>query len=84
MRHLGDDEWTDLTERQEEVLDYIEDCISDGMPPTRREIAAHFGWKSQNAAEDHLRALERKGRITLTAGSSRGIRLCRPESDARP
>jgi repressor LexA len=63
-----------LTERQEQVLDYIEDCIGNGMPPTRAEIAAKFDmWP--NAAEDILRVLARKKRITLMPGVSRGIKL---------
>lgn len=74
MRQLEADLWTDLTERQEQVLDYIEGCIVAGLPPTRAEIAAHFGFWP-NAADDHVRALARKDRVTLVPNISRGIRL---------
>ncbi|WJW75113.1 transcriptional repressor LexA [Thiohalobacter sp. IOR34] len=67
---------SDLTQRQAEILDLIRDFLSEyGTPPTRVEIAEAFGFRSPNAAEDHLRALERKGYIELMPGSSRGIRL---------
>lgn len=65
-----------LTSRQSEVLELIRTCIStQGCPPTRAEIARRLGFRSANAAEDHLRALARKGVIELLPGSSRGIRL---------
>jgi len=65
-----------LTSRQSEVLELIRSCIaSQGRPPTRAEIARRLGFRSANAAEDHLRALARKGVIELAPGSSRGIRL---------
>jgi repressor LexA len=65
-----------LTTRQSEVLELIRTCISSqGCPPTRAEIARRLGFRSANAAEDHLRALARKGVIELVPGSSRGIRL---------
>jgi repressor LexA len=65
-----------LTARQAEILELIRDYISEeGCPPTRAEIAETLGFRSANAAEDHLRALERKGFIELVAGASRGIRL---------
>jgi repressor LexA len=65
-----------LTSRQSEVLELIRTCIaSQGRPPTRAEIARRLGFRSANAAEDHLRALARKGVIELAPGSSRGIRL---------
>jgi repressor LexA len=65
-----------LTSRQSEVLELIRTCIaSQGRPPTRVEIARRLGFRSANAAEDHLRALARKGVIELVPGSSRGIRL---------
>ena len=65
-----------LTRRQAEVLDLIRSYVAEeGCPPTRAEIAEALGFRSANAAEDHLRALERKGAIELIAGSSRGIRL---------
>ncbi len=66
----------DLTARQTEILDYIrETVISTGMPPTRAEICTTFGFKSPNAAEEHLRALARKGAIELSSGTARGIQL---------
>lgn len=69
-----------LTKRQEQVLDLIRDYIRDtGYPPTRAEIAAELGFRSANAAEEHLRALARKGAIEMVPGASRGIRL--PEAD---
>ena len=65
-----------LTARQAEILELIRSHIAEqGCPPTRAEIAHTLGFRSPNAAEDHLRALERKGVIELVAGSSRGIRL---------
>jgi repressor LexA len=64
-----------LTPRQSEILELIRACIStQGCPPTRAEIARRLGFRSANAAEDHLRALARKGFIELVPGSSRGIR----------
>jgi repressor LexA len=67
---------SELTPRQTEVLNYIRECIDDsGMPPTRAEIARQLGVKSANAAEEHLRALQRKGVIELVSGASRGIQL---------
>jgi repressor LexA len=69
-----------LTARQQQILQLIRDCINEtGMPPTRAEIAATLGFRSANAAEDHLKALARKGVIELLPGSSRGIRLLEPE-----
>ncbi|MEE8428986.1 MAG: transcriptional repressor LexA [Gammaproteobacteria bacterium] len=66
----------DLTPRQAEILELIHEFIVDtGMPPTRAEIADALGFNSANAAEDHLRALARKGFIELFPGTSRGIRL---------
>jgi len=65
-----------LTTRQQQVLDFIIRYGNKaGMPPTRAEIAEFMGFRSANAAEDHLRALDRKGAITLTPGMSRGIRV---------
>ena len=65
-----------LTNRQSEILELIRGYImEEGCPPTRAEIAATLGFRSPNAAEDHLRALERKGVIELVPGASRGIRL---------
>jgi repressor LexA len=65
-----------LTARQQQVLDFITAAVTEaGLPPTRVEIARRFGFRSINAAEQHLRALARKGAIDLMAGTSRGIRL---------
>lgn len=65
-----------LTDRQAHILEVIKDYIEDtGFPPTRAEIAEILGFRSANAAEDHLRALERKGYIEILPGASRGIRL---------
>jgi repressor LexA len=66
----------ELTPRQREILELIQDFIAEtGMPPTRAEIARELGFKSANAAEEHLRALKRKGVIELVPGASRGIQL---------
>src|SRR6218665_2714638 len=65
-----------LTARQQQVLALIQSAIArTGAPPTRAEIAAELGFKSANAAEEHLQALARKGVIELVGGTSRGIRL---------
>jgi repressor LexA len=65
-----------LTPRQQEVLDLIKVTMIDtGMPPTRAEIARHLGFKSANAAEEHLKALAKKGVIDIIPGTSRGIKL---------
>ncbi len=67
---------SDLTPRQTQILRLIQRFISDtGMPPTRAEIAHELGFRSANAAEEHLRALARKGVIALMPGTSRGIQL---------
>ena len=64
------------TERQAEILDFIRSTLAaQGSPPTRDEIARAFGFRSLNAAEQHLQALHKKGLIELVAGMSRGIRL---------
>ncbi len=69
-----------LTKRQTEVLDCIRHYIeTTGYPPTRADIARELGFRSANAAEEHLKALARKGAIELTKGTSRGIRLPEPE-----
>lgn len=66
----------DLTARQQEILTLVKQHINDtGFPPTRAEIATRLGFRSPNAAEEHLKALARKGVIELTSGASRGIRL---------
>ena len=65
-----------LTERQTEILRLIKELTEvSGFPPTRAEIAERMGFRSVNAAEQHLRALERKGALDISSGSSRGIRL---------
>ena len=65
-----------LTARQEQILNLIKDAINNtGFPPTRAEIAAELGFRSVNAAEEHLQALARKGAIEIAPGTSRGIRL---------
>ena len=62
---------SDLTPRQTEILRLIQHCIAEtGMPPTRAEIARELGFRSANAAEEHLRALARKGVIALVPGTS--------------
>lgn len=65
-----------LTPRQQEILDFIKNSLEMlGAPPTRMEISHAFGFASPNAAEDHLKALAKKGAIVLEPGSARGIRL---------
>jgi repressor LexA len=65
-----------LTARQEQILNLIKEAIDNtGFPPTRAEIAKELGFKSANAAEEHLQALARKGAIEIVSGTSRGIRL---------
>jgi repressor LexA len=65
-----------LTERQGEVLRLIRELTEvSGFPPTRAEIAERMGFRSVNAAEQHLRALERKGALDIASGASRGIRV---------
>ena len=66
----------DLTPRQQQIFNLIQRVIREtALPPTRAEIAEELGFRSVNAAEEHLRALERKGVIELLPGTSRGIRL---------
>ena len=68
-----------LTARQQQILSLIQSAIANtGAPPTRAEIATELGFKSPNAAEEHLQALARKGVIELVSGTSRGIRLRQP------
>ena len=70
----------ELTRRQGEILELIRNHLQEtGFPPTRAEIAAHFGFSSPNAAEEHLRALERKGAIEILPGASRGLRILQPD-----
>ena len=65
-----------LTDRQQQILELVQSAIErTGAPPTRAEIAAELGFRSPNAAEEHLQALARKGVIELVGGTSRGIRL---------
>src|SRR5258706_1650194 len=65
-----------LTERQGEILKLIKELTEvSGFPPTRAEIATRMGFRSVNAAEQHLRALERKGALDISAGPSRGIKI---------
>ena len=65
-----------LTARQQQILDWIRRHLeTTGMPPTRAEIAAGLGFRTASSAEDHLRALARKGALELTPGASRGMRL---------
>ena len=72
-----------LTNRQQMVLDIVRQYIDQtGYPPTRADIANEMGFKSANAAEEHLKALARKGAIEMVAGASRGIRL--PNSSGIP
>jgi repressor LexA len=67
---------TPVTPRQGEILEFIRHSLMEaGAPPTREEIARAFGFRSLNAAEQHLQALQKKGLIELVAGTSRGIRL---------
>lgn len=66
----------ELTARQEQILNLIKEWIdTTGLPPTRVEIAQHFGFSSPNAAEAHLKVLAKKGALDLVPGTSRGIRL---------
>ena len=74
-----------LTARQEEILNLIKTNIrATGYPPTRAEIANELGFKSPNAAEEHLRALAKKGVIEMIKGTSRGIRLLDEEQNGLP
>lgn len=70
-----------LTRRQQDILSFIEGRVrEDGLPPTRAEIVAHFGFASPNAAQCHLRALAERGAIELRPGTARGIRLVNSRS----
>ena len=74
-----------LTKRQEEILNLIKSHIHDlGFPPTRADIAKSLGFKSPNAAEQHLRAIEKKGFISILSGASRGIILNDTDNDDIP
>lgn len=71
-----------LTARQQQIYDMIREHIGQsGMPPTRAEIARTLGFKSPNAAEEHLKAMARKGVIEIVTGASRGIRLLMEEAE---
>lgn len=72
-----------LTPRQDEVLNFVKSYLEEtGYPPTRADIARELGFKSANAAEEHLKALARKGAIEMIPGTSRGIKL--PDSEGLP
>ena len=72
-----------LTERQKEIFDFVKNHITTtGMPPTRVEIAREICFKSPNAAEEHLKALARKGYIEMLSGTSRGIRILVNDEEA--
>ena len=74
-----------LTKRQQKILGFISDHIdSAGFPPTRNDVSKHFGFRSPNAAESHLRALEHKGVIRIEAGRSRGITLTSLSASSLP
>lgn len=75
----------ELTPRQVQILAFIKRCLDEnGYPPTRAEIARELGFKSPNAAEEHLKAMARKGAIEMTPGASRGIRIPGSEADSEP
>ncbi|MGO4479707.1 transcriptional repressor LexA [Massilia sp. 2TAF26] len=74
-----------LTARQEQILNLIKEAIDNtGFPPTRAEIAQELGFRSANAAEEHLQALARKGAIEISPGTSRGIRLVGAAAEPAP
>jgi len=74
-----------LTRRQSEILELIREYLREtGFPPTRAEISARFGFSSPNAAEEHLRALARKGAIDILPGASRGLRIVGSEEPGLP
>ena len=74
-----------LTARQQQVLDCIKASLEEtGFPPTRAEIANELGFRSPNAAEEHLKALARKGAIEMMAGASRGIRIVEESNPGLP
>lgn len=73
-----------LTERQQQVLDWVKEYIAlNQFPPTRAEISEAFGFRSVNAAEQHLQAIARRGAIRLVPGVSRGIVLPPPTPELR-
>lgn len=74
-----------LTQRQAQILKLVHDTVAaTGMPPTRAEIAEILGFRSPNAAEQHLKALAKKGMLSLIPGTSRGIRLSNPPPPEPP
>jgi len=74
-----------LTQRQQEIYDFIvEQMEATGLPPTRAQIVAHFGFASPNAAQCHLKALEKQGVLTLMGSTARGIRLHEPKPRGFP
>ncbi len=74
-----------LTKRQSEVMDMIREFIAEtGFPPTRAEIAKHLGFKSPNAAEEHLKALAKKGAIEILPGASRGLKVVEETPEELP
>lgn len=74
-----------LTARQQQVLDFVRSALeATGFPPTRAEIAKQLGFRSPNAAEEHLKALARKGAIEIMPGASRGIRIIEEEQPGLP
>ena len=76
---------SELTERQRDVFDFIRECVtSDGLPPTRAEIARALGFKSPNAAEQHVKALVDKGVLEWVPGASRGLRIVGGEESGLP
>jgi len=75
----------ELTSRQQEVMNFIRDCVAaDGLPPTRAEIARALGFKSPNAAEQHVKALVDKGVLEWVPGASRGLRIVGSEEPGLP
>jgi len=75
----------ELTERQKEILEFIyEFAQENGYPPTIRDIGDHFGIRSPNGVADHLKALERKGEISLRSNTARGIELLKPPRKGIP
>ena len=75
---------TDLTPRQQDILDFVRERIAaDGLPPTWAEIARAFGFRQTRAAQKHLQALEAKGHLQLLPGKARGIRLPAPANSRR-
>lgn len=67
-----------LTKKQQLIFEYLKECIAQGFPPTRKDIAERFGFASPNAAECHLQVLAGKGCIEIIRGTARGIRIINP------